>query len=92
MLNVFDFHKFCEEINGGKYLIDTVYKDEYGNPIKADLRNIDVILTESQFKLWDSYNNLGDYISNCQKNKLNWGVSIHTPKRDKDILNLNYGY
>ena len=80
MLNVFDFHRFCKEINGGEYLIDTVYKDEFGNPIKVDLRNIDVILTESQFKLWSSYDNLDDYISNCKKNKLHWGVSIHTPK------------
>lgn len=92
MLNVFDFHRFCKEINGGEYLIDTVYKDEFGNPIKVDLRNIDVILTESQFKLWSSYDNLDDYIYNCKKNKLHWGVSIYTPKKDKDILNLNYQF
>ena len=92
MVNVFDFHQFCEEINGGNYLIDTIYKDENGNPIKVDLREIDVILTEGQFKLWSSYKSLDDYIENCNKNKLYWGVSIHTPKYDKDILNLNYQF
>lgn len=92
MVNVFDFHRFCKEINGGNYLIDTIYKDEQGDPIKADLREVDVILTESQFKLWDSYVSLDSYIDNCKKNNLHWGVSIHTPKRDKDILTLNYQF
>lgn len=92
MVNVFDFHQFCKEINGGNYLIDTIYKDKNGKPIKADLREIDVILTEGQFKLWSSYNSLDSYIENCNKNKLYWGVSIYTPKYDKDILNLNYQF
>ena len=92
MVNVFDFHKFCEEYNNGNYIIDTVYKDADGNPIKVDLRDIDVILTESQFKLWSSYNSLEEYQFNSKKNNLNWGVSLYTPKQDKDILNLNYQF
>jgi hypothetical protein len=92
MVNVFDFHKFCEEYNNGDYIINTVYKDADGNPIKVDLRDIDVILTESQFKLWNSYNSLEEYQFNSKKNNLNWGVSLYTPKQDKDILNLNYQF
>ena len=42
MLCVFPIHEFCQEINGGNYLVDTIYKDENGNYIKADLREYDV--------------------------------------------------
>ena len=92
MVNVFDFHEFCKEYNNGNYIIDTVYKDSDGNPIKVDLRDIDVILTESQFKLWDSYSSLEEYLHYSKKNNLYWGVSLCTPKQDKDILNLNYQF
>lgn len=92
MVNVFDFHEFCKEYNNGNYIIDTVYKDSDNRPIKADLRDIDVILTESQFKLWDSYGSLEEYKYHSRKNDLAWGVSLYTPKQDKDILHLNYQF
>ena len=92
MVNVFDFHQFCKEYNNGNYIINTVYKDSDGKPIQVDLRDIDVILTESQFKLWDSYGSLEEYQYNSKKHNLNWGVSLYTPKQDKDILNLNYQF
>lgn len=92
MVNVFDFKEFCREYNNGNYIIDTVYKDSDNKPIQVDLRDVDVILTESQFKLWDSYSSLEEYKYNSRKNSLNWGVSLYTPKQDKDILNLNYQF
>ena len=92
MVNVFDFHAFCDEFNNGNYIIDTIYKDSSNNPIQVDLRDIDVILTESQFKLWNSYSSLEEYKYNSNKNNLDWGVSLYTPKQDKDILNLNYQF
>lgn len=92
MLCVFPIHEFCKEINQGNYLVDTIYKDENGNYIKADLRNYDVIITESQFKLWDSYDSIDTYIENCQKNLLDWRVSLVTPKEAKRMLKLNYQF
>lgn len=92
MLCVFDIHKFCEKENNGTYIVDTIYKDENGNYIKADLRDYDVIITESQFKLWDSFPNIETYIKNCHENKLYWGISQYTPKEAKDILKLNYQF
>ena len=86
MLCTFDIVKFCKEKNNGNYIINDIYGD------KVDLREIDVILTESQFKLWDSFPNLDTYIKNCKKNKLDWGVSLFTPKEDKDILFMNYQF
>ena len=92
MLCVFPIHEFCQEINSGNYLVDTIYKDEYGNYIKADLRDYDVIITESQFKLWDSFDNIDTYLKNCHKNNLQWGVSLVTPKEANRILKLNYQF
>lgn len=88
----FDFHKFCDEKNNGCYIIDTVYSDANGDSIKVDLRNVDIIISESQFKLWDSYASLTEYIDNCRINKLYWGVSRYSPKISKDILRLNYQF
>lgn len=92
MLCTFDFYDFCEKKNGGNYLVDTIYKDASGNYIKADLRDYDVIISESQFKLWDSFKSVDQYIENCHTNKLYWGVSQYTPKEAKDILTLNYQF
>jgi hypothetical protein len=92
MLCVFPIHDFCEEVNNGSYIVDTIYKGDDGNYIKADLRDYEVIITESQFKLWDSYNSLEEYINNCHKNKLYWGVALHTPKAAKHMMKLNYQF
>lgn len=92
MLCTFPFHEFCEEVNGGNYLIDTVYQNEDGSYIKADLREVDVIVSESQFKLWDSWPSMESYIENYRKNGLSWGVALYTPKVPKDILTLNYQF
>ena len=92
MLCVFPIHEFCEEINGGNYIVDTIYKDENGEYIKADLRDYDVIISESQFKLWDSFPNIETYIENCHKNKLYWGVTLVAPKEAKHMLKLNYQF
>ena len=92
MLCTFPIHDFCKEQNGNEYIVDTIYKDSEGNYIKADLREYDVIITESQFKLWDSFPSVDQYIENCRKNKLFWGISQYTPKQAKDILKLNYQF
>lgn len=92
MCCVFDFIKFCKEKNGGNYMVDTVYKDECGNPIMADLREVDIILSESQFKLWNCYKSVEEYIDNCHKNGLRWGVPQYSPKKPKNILKMNYQF
>ena len=92
MLCVFDFLQFCKEKNNGNYIVDTIYTDEDGNTIKADLRDYDVILSESQFKLWDSYKNTDEYIEKTHQNKLYWGITQMTPKKAKDMLKLNYQF
>ena len=92
MVTVFDIKKFCKLKNKGNYIIETSYKNEDGSRKTVDLRNIDLIITESQFKLWDSFPSLEAYQENCNKNDLKWGVSLYSPKKDKDILKMNYQF
>lgn len=92
MLCTFDIHKFCKEKNKGCYIVDTIYKDQNDKYIKADLREYDVILSESQFKLWDSFSSADEYIDRYHKNKLYWAVSQYTPKEAKDVLKMNYQF
>lgn len=96
MVCTFDIHRFCdteiEDDNEEKYMIETIYKDENNEYIKVDIRNYDVILTESQMKLWDSWNSAEDYIRNCEENELDWGVTLFTPKKDKDFFFQNYQF
>lgn len=92
MLCTFPIHEFCEEINGGNYIVDTIYKDENGNYIKADLRDYDIIISESQFKLWNCYDGVDDYLEKCHKNGLKWGIPQYAPKECKNILKMNYQF
>ena len=59
MLFVFDFKAFANEYAENNYMV----KDVWGN--FYDIRNVEMILTESMLKLWDSYNCLEDYLNNC---------------------------
>lgn len=86
------FEKFCREVNDHQYMIKSSYKDQAGNPITVDLREIDCIISESQFKLWDSFDSVETYMENCIKNNLLWGVTSYSPKVDKDILKMNYQF
>lgn len=85
MVAVFDISEFCKTENEGNYIIETMYGT-------VDLRNIDVIITESQFKLHQSFKSLNDYIESCRKNGLMWGVSLYTEEKIKHTLKMNYQF
>ncbi len=84
MLATFDFHSFAIEKN-----IETI-KDLWGK--EHLIKDIDVILSESQFKLWSAYPNWETYEENRIKNNLLWGVTRANPKRDKNVAFTNYQY
>lgn len=86
MLCVFDIHNFCKEKNNGNYIVETAYGE------KVDLREYDVIFSESQFKLWNAYDNEKDYAEKCRKNKLYWGIPQYAPKECKNTLKMNYQF
>ena len=86
MLNTFDYLLWCKEKNNGSYLIT----DIYGKTI--DLRNVDVILTEGQTKIWNAWDSQEEYEKNCNENHLVWGVTRYTPEEDDKILITNYQF
>jgi hypothetical protein len=85
MVAVVDFMEFAEEI-AGKHII----KDIYGNDI--NIRDMDVILTASQFKLYNAFDSIEDYSKKCKKNDLGWGVTRCTPKEENTHTFLNYQF
>lgn len=92
MLTVFDIHEWVKEYNEGNYMIKSIYKDENDDNVMVDLRDVDVIITESQLKLWDSWNSVEHYNQCCEKNNLSWGVSLYAPKYDKTFFYQNYQF
>lgn len=84
MVCVIDFHKFSDEI--GKHII----KDTWGNDV--NVRDMDLILTTSQFKMWESYDSCNDYVKNCKENNMMWGVTRYTPEIDNKYVFSNYQF
>ena len=84
MVVVFDFHKFAE-IHGKKAFLDV-----WGNAV--DVRDVDIILTESQLKIWQAYSSHADYVDKCRKNNLTWGISRYSPEVDRDYVYTNYQF
>jgi len=74
----FDFKNF-NYLNGNQKYIADIYGD------KIEIENIDVILSESQFKLWNCYSSTKEYTDNCKKNNILFGVSRISPSEKDEI-------
>ena len=92
MALTFDFIRFAEEIIGAseehpeRYLI----RDYWGQ--ERDIRDADLILTESQLKLCDSYASWEDYYWKCIKNHYTLRVTKTSEVENDDIRQLNYQF
>lgn len=92
MALTFDFIKFAEEVMGaseesqGQYLI----KDYWGH--MRDVRDADLILTESQLKLCGSYTSWEDYYWKCIENKYTLRVTKTSEEENDDVRQLNYQF
>lgn len=85
MVFTFDFLDFAEKV-AGSYLV----KDAWGNEV--DVRNVELVLTTSMLKLWDSYANCEDYVSNCMENGYTFGIAKNCPKELESERTLNYQF
>ena len=94
MVFPFDIVKFAEEINGAsdecpdRYLVEDVWGT------KRDVRDADLILTESQLKLWDCYDSWEHYYSSCIENQYTFRVAkTASDYEDMDeVRQLNYQF
>lgn len=85
MVYTFDFVEFAEKI-AGTYEIEDVWGD------KRDVRNAEVILTESMLKLWNCYDSWEDYYENCQKNHYQFSTPKITPEELESNRDMNYQF
>lgn len=92
MTFTFDYIKFAEEVVGAsdecpeKYFIT----DIWGH--KRDIRNSELIVTESQLKLWTCYDSWEDYYNKCLENKYTIRVAKTAPHEVDHVRQLNYQF
>ena len=63
----FDFHEYCRVHT--KHMVTDIYGES------VDIRFVDLVLSESQFKLKSSYESVFDFVRNCHQNDLGFYVS-----------------
>lgn len=85
MIYTFDFERFAEEV-AGNYII----QDVWGDP--RDIREADVILTESMLKLWNCYASWEDYKKNCDENGYQFSAAKVTPDTLENVRDTNYQF
>lgn len=85
MVFTFDFLDFADKV-AGRYIV----RDAWGNDV--DIRNVELILTTSMVKLWDSYKSCDDYVNTSLSNGYTFGVAKTCPKELENERNLNYQF
>lgn len=85
MVFTFDFVDFADKV-AKKYIV----KDAWGNEV--DIRNVELVLTTSMVKLWDSYESCEDYINKSIENGYTFGIAKTCTKELETERNLNYQF
>lgn len=85
MVFTFDFREFAEKV-AGTYLV----KDAWG--VERDVRDVELILTTSMVKLWDSYPSCEEYLRNSAENGYTFGITKVAPERLESERTLNYQF
>lgn len=86
MLYPFPILEFIETYNNNNYMIE----DIWGNI--QDIRECEMITTESSLKLWKCYNSIEDYMTKYKDNGFDFSVTKISPKKLDDIREVNYQY
>lgn len=85
MVYTFDFIEFAEKV-AGTYEVFDVWGD------KRDIRDADVILTESMLKLWECYDSWEDFYEKCCENNYQFSTPKITPQTLEHVRNTNYQF
>lgn len=86
MLYPFPITEFIEKYDNGNYFIT----DIWGNV--QDIRNCEMILTESSLKLWSAYDSIDEYVDAYKKNGYQFAVTKISPRILDEERTLNYQY
>lgn len=85
MVFAFDFIDFAEKV-AGTYTVLDAWKNE------VDIRNVELIMTTSMVKLWDSYESCEEYLRISTENGYTFGVPKTCPKELESERTLNYQF
>ena len=86
MLYPFPIVEFVEKYNNSNYIVTDIWGKEH------DIRNIDMIITESSLKLYSSYKSIDEYINAYKKSGYTFAVTKMSPHVLDDTRELNYQY
>lgn len=86
MLYPFPIIEFIEKYNNGNFLIE----DIWGNI--QDIRNCEMIVTESSLKLWSAYSSIDEYVNACEECGYEFSVTKISPNILEERRELNYQY
>lgn len=81
----FDLEKFATDVSR-TYL----FKDVYG--MEHDIRDIDLIISESMLKLWSAYESTEDYCNKCNSNQLGFAIAKVNPKVENTYSRTSYQF
>ena len=85
LVTTFDLDLFASEV-AGTFKFTDIYGDE------QDIRDVDLIISESMFKLVNSYKNTKDYIEKCHKNNLGFSIAKVNPKIENSYSRTSYQF
>lgn len=85
MVFAFDFVDFAEKV-AGRYIV----KDAWGNEV--DIRSVELVLTTSMVKLWDSYGSCDEYLRKSVENAYTFGIAKVCPKELESERTTNYQF
>lgn len=83
-VHTFDFREYAKahKIN--------VIKDRWGKEYNID--DIDILISESQFKMYKYYESWDEYLKYFKKFKLKWGVARVNKEKEEEYVLTNYQY
>ena len=80
----FDFKAYAAEHD------IAIIKDKWG--YEYNIEDVDVLISESQFKLHKQYSSWQEYLKYSKKYNLRWGVARYNKKHDDEYVLANYQY
>lgn len=90
-------NSFCKgavfPINFQKFANDNGYAeitDVWGNT--HNINDIELVLTESMLKLWDSYSSIDEYMDNCKKNHYTFAITKSSEEELENVRTMNYQF
>ena len=86
MLYPFPIIEFFDKYNNGNYMVE----DIWGNI--QDIRECDMIITESSLKLWAAYDSIESYMEAYKECGYEFAVTKISPHKLDDTRELNYQY